>query len=225
MTQPLETVELTTGSGAPQAAVLWLHGLGADGHDFEAIVPELHLPGHAAIRFVFPHAPVREVTINGGMEMRAWYDIDPNEGPYTGDRDIRESARQVEALIERENERGIPTERIVLAGFSQGGVIALHTGLRLRQRLAGIMALSTYLHDHARLVEECSFENLDTPILYCHGIADPMIPITRAITSREALLKANYRVEWHEYQMGHAVCQQEIDDIRAWLLRVLDISD
>lgn len=223
MSELLDTVEVVVGAGEPDRGVIWLHGLGADGHDFEPIVPELQLPASANIRLVFPHAPVREVTINAGMEMRAWYDIDPSEGPDSGDADIRESAERIEDLIARENERGIPTERLVLAGFSQGGVIALHTGLRLRQRLAGIMALSTYLHDHAHLAEECSFENLDTPILYCHGIGDPMIPITRAITSREVLLANNYEVEWHEYAMGHAVCPQEIVDISRWLCRVLDL--
>ncbi len=223
MSELLETVEVVVGRGEPDCAVIWLHGLGADGHDFEPIVPELRLPPSANVRFVFPHAPVREGTINAGMEMRAWYDIDPNQGPDSGGDDIRASAARIEELIDREKERGIATQHLVLAGFSQGGVIALHTGLRLRERLAGIMALSTYLHDHAHLAEECSFENLDTPILYCHGINDPMIPITRAITSREVLLANNYEVEWHEYAMGHAVCPQEIIDISRWLSRVLKL--
>lgn len=201
---------------APDGSVIWLHGLGADGHDFEAIVPMLELRG-LRLRFVFPHAPVRPVTINGGAEMRAWYDIDPRMGLNSGADDIAESAQQVEALIAAERARGIPSERIVLAGFSQGGVIAMHTALRHTEPLAGVMALSTYLHDHEHVAPELAFANLDLPILMCHGRFDPMIPITRAITGRETLLGLNFKVEWHEYEMGHQVCQTEIDDIARWL--------
>jgi phospholipase/carboxylesterase len=211
----LERIELDTAPD-PVAAVIWLHGLGADGHDFEPIVPELKLPTSTPIRFVFPHAPVRPVTINGGAEMRAWYDIDMR-APLAGETDIRESARAIEALIDEQRGRGIGTRRIVLAGFSQGGVIALHLGLRYREPLAGIIALSTYLHDPEHLVDEISLENAGLPIFMAHGLMDPMIPITRAVTSREALRGLSYPVEWHEYAMGHSVCLEEINDIARWL--------
>ena len=211
----LERIEVTTGE-SPDAAVIWLHGLGADGSDFEAIVPELQLPADLALRFVFPHAPEREVTVNSGMRMRAWYDVDPNS-PLTGTDDIRESAAAVAELLEEQRAQGIASERIILAGFSQGGVIALHLGLRHDEPLAGIMGLSTHVHDPERLTEELGLANTDTPILLVHGLMDPMIPITRAITSREALLALNYRVEWHEYSMGHQVCMEEIQDISRWL--------
>ena len=194
--------------------VIWLHGLGADAHDFEPIVPLLNLA--RPLRFVFPNAPVRPVTINAGMEMRAWYDIDPG-APLSGQSDIEESVRQVTEIVDREAAGGTSAERIVLAGFSQGGVIALELGLCYSKRIAGIMALSTYVHDHERLVERIGFASVDVPILMAHGLADPMIPITRAITSRETLLGLNYRVEWHEYAMGHQVCPEEIADIGNWL--------
>ena len=215
MTEPLQTLETETATPVT-GTVIWLHGLGADGNDFAPIVPELALAG-LALRFVFPHAPERPVTINGGAVMRAWYDIDPAEGLLSGGADIAVSALQIEALIAREIARGVPAGRIVLAGFSQGGVIALHTGLRHRAPLAGIMALSTYLHDHEHIADALSFENLDVPILMCHGRFDPMIPVTRAITAREALLALNFQVQWHEYDMGHQVCKAEIDVISAWL--------
>ncbi len=212
----LEHIELETGN-EPSATVIWLHGLGADGHDFEPIVPLLELPDELAVRFVFPHAPEREVTINNGVRMRAWYDMNPSQGPNSGDANIKESALQIEALLEREIERGLSSRRLILAGFSQGGVIALHTGLRYRRPLAGILALSTYLHDHARLADEYSFENLDTPIMMAHGLMDPMIQIARGVSAREELLKLNYQVEWFEYAMGHEVCPQELADISRWL--------
>lgn len=199
------------------ASVIWLHGLGADAGDFEPIVPMLEL--ETPVRFVFPNAPVRPVTINAGMQMRAWYDIDPR-APLSGTEDIRASAAAIERLLNREVSRGVPTRRIVLAGFSQGGVIALHLGLRHPERLAGIMALSTYVHDHEHLGEEVSLASVDAPIFMAHGEADPMIPIARAMTSREALLKLGYQVEWHDYAMGHQVCPEEIDDIGRWLNRV-----
>ena len=215
MTDLLDCVETETGDNVA-GSVIWLHGLGADGNDFAPIVPELDLGG-VALRFVFPHAPERAVTINGGAVMRAWYDINPAEGLLSGGADIARSAQQIEALIAREVSRGVAPQRIVLAGFSQGGVIALHTALRHRAPLAGIMALSTYVHDHERLAEALSFENLDIPILMCHGRFDPMIPVTRAITGRETLLALNFKVQWHEYDMGHQVCKAEIDAISAWL--------
>jgi phospholipase/carboxylesterase len=218
----LDCLEITSEPAAPSGtavtgSVIWLHGLGADATDFEPIVPLLKLDRR--LRFVFPNAPMRPVTINGGMEMRAWYDIDPG-APLSGDEDIRASAAQIEQLLGREQERGIPSERITLAGFSQGGVIALHLGLRHPQRLAGIMALSTYVHDHEHLTAEVSFASVDVPIFMAHGLSDPMIPIARAVTSREALTRLNYQVEWHEYGMGHQVCPAEINDISAWLNRI-----
>ncbi|MXY56390.1 MAG: carboxylesterase [Gammaproteobacteria bacterium] len=209
----LETVELQPDGGSA-GTVVWLHGLGADGHDFEPIVPMLELD--VAVRFVFPHAPVRPVTINGGMEMRAWYDIDPRS-PLAGSDDIRASGDAIEELVLAEEGRGVPRSRIVLAGFSQGGVVALHLALRSETRFAGVMALSTYVHDHENLADLISFASIDTPIFMAHGQMDPMIPITRAITSREALVGLGYDVEWHEYGMGHEVCPQEIADIARWL--------
>ena len=209
----LETVELDA-EGDAAGTVIWLHGLGADGRDFEPIVPMLGLA--TPLRFVFPHAPVRPVTINAGMEMRAWYDIDPRS-PLAGTDDIRLSGDQVEELVAREEDRGVPRSRIVLAGFSQGGVVALHLGLRSEGRFAGVMALSTYVHNHEGLADEVSFRSIDVPVFMAHGQMDPMIPITRAITSREALVALGYDVEWHEYGMGHEVCPQEIADIGRWL--------
>tara|TARA_Y100001933_G_scaffold256242_1_gene300618 strand:- start:1780 stop:2436 length:657 start_codon:yes stop_codon:yes gene_type:complete len=213
MTDPLDCLEIEPADAA-RGAVIWMHGLGADATDFEPIVPMLEIG--APVRFVFPNAPVRPVTINGGMAMRAWYDIDPR-APLAGAEDIRASAAAVAALVDREVERGIPEEQIVLAGFSQGGVIALHLGLRHPRRLAGILALSTYLHDHEHLGDEASLAGVDAPIFMAHGRMDPMIPITRAVTSREALTALGYSVEWHEYPMGHQVCPEEIADIGAWL--------
>ena len=209
----LETIHIDP-DGEPAGAVIWLHGLGADGHDFEPIVPMLKLS--ATVRFVFPHAPKRAVAINGGMEMRAWYDIDPR-APLAGTQDIRASAAQVEELVQAEEARGMARSRIVLAGFSQGGVIALHLGLRSAERFAGIMALSTYVHDHEHIGEEVSFASIDVPILMAHGQMDPMIPIARAITSRESLTNLGYDVDWRVYGMGHQVCPEEIADISAWL--------
>ncbi len=211
----LDCLEREAGPGeTPVGSVIWLHGLGADANDFMPILDLLDL--NKRLRFVFPNAPVRPVTINGGMAMRAWYDIDPSQ-PLSGDGDIRESAAQVAALLAREEERGIQADSVVLAGFSQGGVIALHLGLRHNQALRGLLALSTYLHDHERLQEELSLDNAQTPIFLAHGVQDPMIPITRAVTAREALTQLNYGVEWHEYPMGHEVCHEEIADIARWL--------
>lgn len=213
MTEQLESIELQTGEN-PAGTVIWMHGLGADATDFEPIVPMLSL--NQPLRFVFPNAPVRPVTINGGMEMRAWYDIDPS-APLSGTDDIQASAAAIADLVQREIDSGLPSSAITLAGFSQGGVIALQLGLSHPQQLRGIMALSTYLHDHEHLAERVDFANVDIPIFMAHGMQDPMIPITRAITSREALLALNYQVDWHEYAMGHQVCPQEINDIAQWL--------
>jgi phospholipase/carboxylesterase len=215
----LQCIEIET-NAAPDAAVIWLHGLGADGHDFEPIVPELRLPPSLGVRFIFPHAPIRPVTINGGAEMRAWYDIDMR-APLAGEADIRASAGLIEELVDTQRSRGVATRRIVLAGFSQGGVIAMHLALRYGEPLAGVMALSTYLHDPEHLVDEISLDNAGIGIFMAHGLMDPMIPIARAVSSRETLLGLGYPVEWHEYAMGHSVCLEEINDIALWLRRTL----
>ena len=201
----------------PTASVIWLHGLGADATDFEPMVPMLDI--QASVRFIFPNAPIRPVTINGGMEMRAWYDIDPG-APLAGGEDIKNSVAAIRSIVAEEIAAGIPSERIALAGFSQGGVIALELGLSHNQPLAGIMALSTYLHDHEQITERIGLANVETPIFMAHGLSDPVIPITRAITSREALIGLNYRVVWHEYAMGHQVCPQEITHISQWLASI-----
>ena len=213
MTETLETVTIDPPEDAA-GTVIWLHGLGADAHDFEPIVPLLEL--RRPIRFVFPNAPIRPVTINAGAEMRAWYDADPGD-PTGGSADIAESVTAVGALLREEQNRGMAPEHITVAGFSQGGVIALELGLGFAARLAGIMGLSTYVHDHEHLVDRIDFANVDCPIFLAHGLHDPMIPITRAITAREALRALNYQVEWHEYTMGHQVCPEEISHIAAWL--------
>jgi phospholipase/carboxylesterase len=219
-TAPLEALEIETGP-APRSSIIWLHGLGADGHDFEPIVGELALPAEP-VRFVFPHAPMQPVTINGGMVMRAWYDIVSSDLARREDADgVRASQALLEALIARERSRGTPANRIVLAGFSQGGAIALQTGLRHAERLAGILALSTYLPIADSLAAEGNAATRDIPIFYAHGRQDPVITIDRAERSRDLLARLGYTVEWHAYPMPHAVCPQEIDDIGAWLRRVL----
>ncbi|MGE5794401.1 MAG: alpha/beta hydrolase [Bacteroidota bacterium] len=216
----LDAIQLETGRD-PAASVIWLHGLGADGRDFVPIVGELDLPA-APIRFVFPHAPVQPVTINNGMRMRAWYDIVADDLARREDeRGVRASQGLVEALVARERERGIPAARIVLAGFSQGGAIALQTGLRQAERLAGIMALSTYVPIAATLEAERNPANADVPIFMAHGTQDPIIPLAHARRSRELLERLGYPVEWHEYVMPHSVSPHEIQDIGAWLHRAL----
>ena len=216
-----ETIEVETATDC-DGSVIWLHGLGADGHDFEPIVPELRLGGQARLRFVFPHAPVRPVTVNGGMAMRAWYDIYSLErsGPVD-EAGIRQSGEMLEGLIRRERDRGIAGDRIVVAGFSQGGAIASHTALRYPERLGGLMALSTYVPLHSTLEGEV-FDNAaaqpkDLPIFMAHGSMDPMLPMALGETSRAMLVERGYSVEWHDYPMGHAVCAEEIQDIRRWL--------
>jgi phospholipase/carboxylesterase len=200
------------------ASVIWLHGLGADGNDFVPIVPELRLPPGLALRFVFPHAPMRPVTINNGMRMRAWYDIKELSASGAADEaGIRESAAILAKFIQRERDAGIAANRIVVAGFSQGGAIALHAALRHPERLAGVMALSTYLPLRATLAAEAAKANHDLPILMCHGSFDPVLPLQLGSTSRDLLLAAGYPVEWKEYPMQHQVCIDEIRDIAAWL--------
>jgi len=209
----METVEIETGPN-PTASVIWLHGLGADGHDFEPIVPELRLT--KPVRFVFPHAPIRPVTINQGMRMRAWYDIFQFGGGREDDAGIRASQELIEGLIQKEQGK-----KIVLAGFSQGGAIVLQTALRHPERLAGVMALSTYLPLAATLESERSKTNQDLPIFMAHGKFDDIIPIHRAQQSRDFLQKLQYKVEWHEYPMPHSVCAEEIADLSAFLVRIL----
>jgi phospholipase/carboxylesterase len=217
----LESLEVET-APSPRAAVIWMHGLGADGYDFVDVPPVLRLPESLAVRFVFPHAPMQPVTINGGMVMRAWYDIRPDAGARREDEPgLRQSQRQVEALIAREKTRGVPAARIVLAGFSQGGAMALQTGLRHPERLAGIMALSCYLPLADLVAAEASAANRDVPIFLAHGTHDPLIPLTRARRALESLTGLGYAVEWHEYPMPHSVCDAEIRDIGAWLARIL----
>lgn len=208
--------------GQADAAVIWLHGLGADGHDFEPIVPELKLPEHHAVRFIFPHAPYRSVTINQGYEMRAWYDILSMEIAQRQDEaGIRHSAAQVGALIDEELASGIDSRRIVLAGFSQGGAIALHTALRFARPLAGVMALSTYLPLDGSLEPERSEANRQLNIFQAHGDQDPVVPLSLGIQTRRILRDLDYPVQWHEYAMEHSVCLEEIVDIGHWLREAL----
>lgn len=202
----------------PHWSVIWLHGLGADGHDFEPIVPELVVPDWPALRFVFPHAPVRPVTINGGLPMRAWYDIGhPDLNQQQDEAGIRASAAFCAQLIARENARGIPCERILLAGFSQGGAIALSAGLRHPQRLGGLIALSTYLPLAGTLAAEAAPAQQGLPIFMAHGLHDPIVPLARAEASRATLSAAGYRLHWQTYPMAHAVCAAELADLRDWL--------
>jgi len=221
MNQRLQTVEVETGP-APQASVIWLHGLGADGHDFEPIVPELGLPPTLPLRFVFPHAPVRPVTLNGGYPMRAWFDIVKIGLHQPRDLAGMEASRQaVETLIARERERGVPSARTVLAGFSQGGAVALYAGLQHAERLAGIMALSTYLPAGEGFEVAISPANAHLPVFYGHGTQDPVVPIQLGEYTRNWLTQQGCMLNWHTYSMPHSVSTEEILHIRAWLLSVL----
>lgn len=211
--------------GKPQAVVIWLHGLGADGYDFEPIVPELNLPVNAAVKFIFPHAPKIPVTVNGGMVMRAWYDIAAADlGTQQDAEGIKRSQQQLIALIDEEIVQGIAAEKIILAGFSQGGAIVLQTGLRYSQRLAGIMVLSSYVPLAETLLAEKHAVNQSVPIFYAHGEQDDIIPIAFAEQSRDLLLVQGYQVEWRSYPMPHAVVPDEIDAIGAWLRKVLKLN-
>jgi len=217
----LETVEAETGP-QPASSVIVLHGLGADGHDFEPIARELDLQAIGAVRFVFPHAPVRPVTINGGYRMRAWYDLLGTEAAGRQDEaGLRASAALVERLLEREKQRGIPASRIVLAGFSQGCAMALMVGLRHGERLAGIAGLSGYLPLAHATDAERSPANRQVPVFLAHGTADDIVTAERGRQSRDFLRGLGYDIEWHEYPMGHSVCMEEVADLQAWLLRVL----
>ena len=220
MTEQLQAIEIET-KPKPSHSIIWLHGLGADGNDFVPIVQELSLPP-LGIRFVFPHAPMRPVTINGGFVMRAWYDIAQQDLAMKEDEQgLRQSQKMIEELIAKEKKRGVPLSRIVVAGFSQGGVISLQTGLRQAERLAGVMSLSAYLPLTATIEKERRAANNDVPIFLGHGIADNIVPLPLGIASRDRLLKLGYDVAWHQYPMPHSVCAEELDDISAWLSRVL----
>jgi phospholipase/carboxylesterase len=218
---PLETLELET-APSPGATIIVLHGLGADGNDFVPICDELDLAPVGPVRFVFPHAPIRPVTINGGYRMRAWYDVLGTDIARREDEaGLREAQAEIAALIEREGERGVPASRVVLMGFSQGCAVTLLTGLRHGERLAGLACLSGYLPLAERTAAERSDANALVPIFMAHGHHDPVIPIARATASRDALVALGYTVEWHAYPMQHAVSPQEISDLNRFLLQVL----
>jgi phospholipase/carboxylesterase len=217
MHSELSTIEIQPES-AHKYSVIWLHGLGADGHDFESIAQELHLNAEPGIHFIFPNAPVQPVTINGGMKMRAWYDIlEPSLELKVDIAGIYQSAKLVSQLIDQEMNKGIPSEQILLAGFSQGGVIALHTGLRYPSKLAGIVALSTYLPTLEQLKTERSTVNNATPIFMAHGILDSVVAIESGKAAFNALHALGYNVEWHDYLMGHSVCIEEIGHISTFI--------
>jgi phospholipase/carboxylesterase len=217
----IETIEIESGP-KPAATVIWLHGLGADGHDFEPVVPELVGPGERALRFVFPHAPVRPVTINNGYQMRAWYDIAGIDRHSIEDEaGIRGSDAAVRALIAREIERGVSASRIVLAGFSQGGAMALFTGLRYPEKLAGLMGLSCYVLLASKFDAERHAANQSTPIFMAHGTFDPVIDVSLGEDSRKSLESKGYSIEWHRFPVPHSVCAEEITAIAAWLRQVL----
>ncbi len=221
MSTLLHTIEKETGPN-PTVAIIWMHGLGADANDFVPLVPELDLAGLPAIRFVFPNADTMPVTVNGGYVMRAWYDIVATDlGRQEDEGGLRASQAKIEALIARENARGIPNERIILAGFSQGCAMTLQTGLRQTQPLAGMLCLSGYVPIAAKAASEHTPASKATPIFLVHGRLDPVIPLARATASRDLLQQWGYQVEWHEYHMPHSVCGEEVADISAWLKKVL----
>lgn len=206
-------------TATPTASVIWMHGLGADGHDFAPVVNMLNL---AHVRFILPHAAYKKVTANNGYEMRAWYDIFSfTPGSREDDSGIHESQTYIESLIQREIDRGIPAKRIVIAGFSQGGAIALHTALRYKQALAGVMALSTYLPLKTTLVKEKSPENQSIPIFMAHGTFDNIISLNTCRHSYEVLQSQHYKIDWHEYPMAHSVNEEEIADIKDFLVNTL----
>jgi phospholipase/carboxylesterase len=219
MTTPIQHIELVTGDN-PKGTVIWMHGLGADCWDFVPIVKELGLPETLPLRFIFPQAPMRPITINNGHVMPGWYDISmqdiarkPDEGG------VRESQTAIDQLIERELTRGMASDKIILAGFSQGGAIALQTGLRSKHELGGIMALSTYLTLADSLAKEKTIANANIPILMAHGTQDPIVPLALAKSSRDVLAQQNYQVEWREYPMQHSVCADEVEVIAVWLAK------
>jgi len=209
-------------SSTPNACVIWLHGLGDSGHGFAPIVPALKLPDSMSVKFIFPHAPERPVTINGGMRMRAWYDIKSLDFNSRADLSgVLESAAHVETLIQEQVDKGIPTDRIVLAGFSQGGVIALHLAPRFKHKLAGVMALSTYMCEPSLLAQEATDVNRDIPIMMAHGEQDEVVPIFMGNAAYKTLTENGFNATWQTYTMQHNVCMQEISDISVWLQKVL----
>jgi phospholipase/carboxylesterase len=213
----LEFVEISTAEN-PEYSVIWMHGLGADGHDFEPIVPYLGLSPGAAVRFIFPHALMRPITVNNGAVMRAWYDIiEISTTKGQDEAGISHSAEKIRALVDAEIERGIPASKIILAGFSQGGAMALHVGLRYPQKLAGIMVLSAYLLFPERLQSECSEANARTPVFVAHGTQDPMVPFMLGQALRLSLQSGQWPVEWHSYPIPHSISQEEITDIGRWM--------
>ena len=213
----IEHIELNTGA-QPKGTVIWMHGLGADCWDFVPLVKELGLPASLPLRFIFPQAPMRPITINNRQVMPGWYDISMAELQRKPDEaGVRQSQAAIEQLIAREIGRGIATDRIVLAGFSQGGAIALQTGLRYRETLGGIMALSTYLTLEDSLAAEASIANANIPILMAHGTQDPLIPLSLALSSRAKMQAHGYKIEWREYPMPHSVCMEEIENVGVWL--------
>ena len=217
----LQALEITT-NDHPNGSIIWLHGLGASGYDFEPIVPELNLPSRLAIRFIFPHAPSRPVTLNGGLTMPSWFDVYTLEmGTREDEMGIRQAARCIEQLIEREEKRGIGCKRIVLAGFSQGGAIALHTGIRYARKLAGIIALSCFIPLPNLLAKELNPINHALPLFMAHGTFDQTVLYEFGAKSRDMLIDLNYSVEWHDYPIAHGVCHEEIKDIGNWLTRVI----
>jgi phospholipase/carboxylesterase len=218
---PLDGVEIETGP-QPRSTVIWMHGLGADGHDFEAIVPDLVRPGERALRFVLPHAPIRPVTINGGMAMRAWYDITGFQRRVQQDESgIRASAAAIDALVRREGERGVPSERVVLAGFSQGGAMALFAGTRATEKLAGIIGLSCYMLLEDTFASERTSVNQPTPVFLAHGTRDPVVDVSLGEATRVLLQETGYSVTWQRYPIPHSVSPEELTHIAAWLRRVL----
>ena len=223
MTQQLLPCVEINPSTAPDACVIWLHGLGDSGHGFAPIVPELKLPDSMAVKFLFPHASERPITINGGMRMRAWYDIKSLDFESRADLEgVKESAEQVEQLIKAQIESGIKAERIVLAGFSQGGVIALHLAPRFSQKLAGVMALSTYMCEPALLSSEELDVNRETPIMMAHGEQDEVVPVFMGNAAFKTLNECGFKATWQTYTMQHNVCMQELNDISAWLQKLLN---
>ena len=221
MSKLLENIEIETAPN-PTVAIIWMHGLGADGNDFVPLVRELDLAGLPGIRFVFPHAETMPVTVNNGYVMRSWYDIVHSDlGRREDEGGLRKSQEQVEALIAREKARGIPASRIILAGFSQGCAMTLQTGLRHPETLAGMLCLSGYLPIAPTVAAERSEASLATPIFMGHGTADGVVPHARAVQSRDLLQSLGYKIEWHDYPMQHSLCQQEVNDISAWLKKVI----
>ena len=221
MSDLLQNIEIESAPN-PTVAVIWLHGLGADGNDFVPMVRELDLQGLPGIRFVFPHAKQMPVTINGGYMMRAWYDISVADLTRREDEGgLRDSQRDVEALIAREKARGIPASRIILAGFSQGCAMTLQTALRHPEKLAGMLCLSGYLPLGEKVAHERTEESIDTPIFMAHGRQDGVVPFLRAEQSRAILDGLGYTIEWHDYPMQHSLCFEEVQDISAWMKKVL----